>query len=106
MGDVKAAIALMDKSAERTTPNAQTQAWATIRAHIEALEAERDKLRELCRCAYQMAGSHDAPVAWLDALGDAANGTPLAEWRVQGGLGDVLLPYCPDDSATKEGGRD
>ena len=37
---VAEAIALMDKSAERTTPNAQTQAWATIRAHIEGLEAQ------------------------------------------------------------------
>lgn len=35
---VKEAIAVFDKSAERTTPNAQTAAWATLRAHIEGLE--------------------------------------------------------------------
>ena len=34
---VAEAIALMDKSAERTTPNAQTRAWAILRAEIERL---------------------------------------------------------------------
>lgn len=47
---VAEAIALMDKSAERTRPNAQTQAWATIRAHIEGLSPlnyeERCRLRD------------------------------------------------------------
>jgi hypothetical protein len=42
---VRDAIAVFDKSAERTTPNAQTAAWATIRAHIEGLEADNERLK-------------------------------------------------------------
>jgi hypothetical protein len=52
-----------------------------------------DRLQSLCAAAYQMAGAIDAPVAWLDALGDAANGEPLENWRVQGDLIDKLLPF-------------
>lgn len=58
-------------------------------------DAELEKLRELCGCAYQLAGFHDAPEAWLDALWDAADGIPLAEWRVQSDLTETLLPYTP-----------
>jgi hypothetical protein len=36
---VDEAIAIFDKSAERTTPNAQTAAWAVLRAEIERLRA-------------------------------------------------------------------
>ena len=72
-------------------------------AEIERLRAEVEKLRELCGCAYQMAGYHDAPVEWLDALGDAGDGTPLDEWRVQAkDLSDVLLPYQPDNNSHED----
>src|SRR5690606_23905872 len=68
-----------------------------LQSDLDAAIAERDKLRSLCACAYQMAGYHDAPVKWLDAFGDAASGTPLSEWRLQANdLGDALLPYSPD----------
>ena len=75
-------------------------ATAAKDAEIERLRAEVERLRELCGCAYQMAGYHDAPVEWLDALGDAGDGTPLDEWSVQAkDLSDVLLPYQPDNSS-------
>lgn len=32
--DLQAAIAVFDKSADRTRPNAQTEAWAVIRAEL------------------------------------------------------------------------
>lgn len=37
--NVDEAIAVFDKSAERTRPNAQTEAWEVLRAHIAALTA-------------------------------------------------------------------
>lgn len=57
-------------------------------ARIAELEAEVARLRSLAACAYQFAGAHDAPVAWLDALSAAANGEPFSD--------DGLLPYCGD----------
>lgn len=48
------------------------------------LLAELDKLRALCACAYQLAGVVDAPLPWLDALSEAANGLPFSD--------DGLLP--------------
>ncbi len=56
---------------------------------------ELKHLRALCGCAYQLAGYHDAPKAWLDMLGDAAVGTPLKQWRQKGNPSKVLLPYAP-----------
>lgn len=55
---------------------------------IDRLTAERDALRQLAFCAYQMAGVHDAPEAWLDALCHAANGEEFSA--------DGLLPYAPE----------
>lgn len=63
----------------------------------ECPQVEIERLRELCGCAYQMAGYHDAPEAWLDALGDAAAGVPARQWRVKADdLVAALLPYMPD----------
>ena len=57
------------------------------------MNEELERLRALCACAYQLAGQLDQlPDEWLDCLSDAANGTPLAEWRHQGDLIDLLLP--------------
>jgi hypothetical protein len=41
---------------------------------IEQLNAEREELRQRCAEAYQLAGVVGAPLRFLDALGDAANG--------------------------------
>lgn len=80
----------------RGRPWAEIQSAEFVRTHAPAiaeLQARCEALQALCACAYQMAGYHDAPVEWLDALGDAANGAPLAKWRVQGDVIDALLPY-------------
>lgn len=45
---------------------------------VAGLEVEIEKLRELCACAYQFAGSHDAPAPWLDALSAASEGKPFS----------------------------
>jgi cell division septum initiation protein DivIVA len=50
-------------------------------------EKERDALRDLAAAAYQFAGANDAPVAWLDALSNAARGETFST--------DRLLPYVP-----------
>lgn len=63
---------------------------------LERLAAEVEHLRALCGCAYQMAGLHDAPVNWLDALGDAANGVHPDQRRVKGDVAEALLPYRPE----------
>ena len=57
-------------------------------ARAQRAEAEVQALRDLGGCAYQMAGIHDAPVAWLDALSNAASGRPFST--------EGLLPYMPD----------
>lgn len=51
------------------------------------VEANTEALRELCGMAYQLAGVHDAPEKWLDALSNAAAGRPFST--------DGLLPYMP-----------
>lgn len=46
---------------------------------MESILAELDKLRAMCACAYQLAGVVDAPLPWLDALSEAANGLPFSD---------------------------
>src|SRR5690606_2767561 len=58
--------------------------WNTRHA---PLQAEVEALRELCGMAYQLAGAHDAPEKWLDALSNAAAGRPFST--------NGLLPYWP-----------
>lgn len=69
--------------------------WADVRvellllaARVKELEAENGRLRDLCGCAYQAMGVHDAPEKWMDALAGAKNGEPFTT--------DGLLPYAPD----------
>jgi len=57
-------------------------------AASQQANAEVERLRELCGMAYQLAGVHDAPEKWLDALSNAASGRPFST--------DGLLPYMPD----------
>jgi hypothetical protein len=54
---VREAIAVFDKSAERTRPNEQTAAWATLRDHIATLIAERDDLLNQLGECFRMAGA-------------------------------------------------
>lgn len=60
---------------------------------LQSMLAEMKSLRALAACAYQMAGYHDAPEAWLDLLSDAAAARSLPEPDV---IIDTLLPYSPD----------
>lgn len=71
-----------------------------IRQHIAAKDAEIDALRELCGMAYQLAGVHNAPEKWLDALSNAAAGRPFST--------DGLLPYWPQavSESALSGGSD
>lgn len=66
----------------------------------DGLRAEVEALRELCGMAYQLAGVHNAPEKWLDALSNAAAGRPFST--------DGLLPYWPQavSEATQPGGSD
>lgn len=81
----------------RRTHEFLSDAWEAAITESPAQESgsELNKLRQLCGCAYQMAGYHNAPTAWMDAFSDAANGTPLREWRMQGDIIATLLPYAP-----------
>ncbi len=62
----------------------RTHLTDAVRKHNE-LKEQNEKLRQLAACAYQFAGAHDAPVEWLDALSDAADGRPFDTSK--------LLPY-------------
>ena len=70
----------------------------SIRQYIAAKDAEIEALRELCGMAYQLAGVHNAPEKWLDALSNAAAGRPFST--------DGLLPSWPQavSEATQPGG--
>lgn len=45
-----------------------------LRVEAEELRDEIDRYQHLCAAAYQMAGTVDAPLRFLDALSDGANG--------------------------------
>lgn len=64
-------------------------AVATLQAEVEALRAEVGGLRSLAAAAYQAAGAHDWPQAWLDALSNAASELPFST--------DGLLPMATPD---------
>ena len=57
-----------------------------------ALIAEVRALRGVCAAAYQLAGTMNAPVRFLDALSDASNGETEARAKT-----DDLLPVSPDE---------
>ena len=69
--------------------------WSLIdrgSAAILALIAEVRALRDVCAAAYQLAGTMNAPVRFLDALSDASNGEIEARAKT-----DDLLPVSPDE---------
>ncbi|PZP58307.1 MAG: hypothetical protein DI597_19440 [Pseudoxanthomonas spadix] len=94
--------ALREFAATLCTPNAFPLQTRELVALLERSADEHDHLRAVCACAYQMAGFHDAPVEWMDMLGDAANGIPLEEWRQKGQPIEVLLPYHPASQTTMQ----
>jgi hypothetical protein len=61
---------------------------------LELLD-EIERLREICAAVYQLAGAMNAPVRFLDALSDAANG----EIGLRAPT-DTLLPVDPAESGS------
>jgi hypothetical protein len=70
----------------------------TVRANLASIQAEVEALRELCGMAYQLAGVHNAPERWLNALSNAAAGKPFST--------DGLLPYWPQSVCEAEARAD
>ncbi|WP_322037920.1 hypothetical protein [Burkholderia cenocepacia] len=52
---------------------------ASLGAHCRILESRIERYQALCAAAYQLAGAVDAPLRFLDALSEGANGNPLPE---------------------------
>jgi hypothetical protein len=80
-------------AAEAESRAAAIAAWnrrANVTRATTPLQAEIEALRDLCGMAYQLAGVHDAPEKWLDALSNASAGRPFST--------DGLLPYIPQAS--------
>lgn len=62
-------------------------------AEVKRLSAREEKYQQVCAAAYQMAGTVNAPVRFLDALSDASCG----EFETRGKIED-LLPVTPDET--------
>jgi hypothetical protein len=84
-GSLDAWLEVNDES--EVAAHIEAYARANVLHHTAAQAAEIEALRELCGMAYQLAGVHDAPEKWLDALSNAAAGRPFST--------DGLLPYWP-----------
>ncbi|MDN7537015.1 hypothetical protein [Burkholderia cenocepacia] len=52
---------------------------SSLSAHCRILESRIERYQALCAAAYQLAGAVDAPLRFLDALSEGANGNPLPE---------------------------
>lgn len=63
-----------------------------LSGQLALLRAERERYQALCAAAYQLAGAMNAPVRFLDALADGANGEIEARQKT-----DDLLPVDPKE---------
>ena len=61
-----------------------------LSGRLALLRAERERYQALCAAAYQLAGAMNAPVRFLDALSDGANGEIEARQKTED-----LLPVDP-----------
>lgn len=64
-----------------------------LSGRLALLRAERERYQALCAAAYQLAGTVNAPVRFLDAFSDGANGEIEARQRT-----DDLLPIDPQET--------
>jgi hypothetical protein len=64
-----------------------------LSGRLALLRAERERYQALCAAAYQLAGTVNAPVRFLDALADGANGEIEARQKTDG-----LLPVDPQET--------
>ncbi|QTO46341.1 hypothetical protein [Burkholderia latens] len=66
-----------------------------LAGRLALLRTERERYQALCAAAYQLAGAMNAPVRFLDAFADAANGEIEARQKT-----DDLLPVDPAETGT------
>ncbi|KWA35784.1 hypothetical protein WT41_01670 [Burkholderia territorii] len=64
-----------------------------LTGRLALLRSERERYQALCAAAYQLAGAVNAPVRFLDAFADAANGEIEARQKT-----DDLLPVDPAEA--------
>ncbi|HDR9497066.1 TPA: hypothetical protein QDC06_000253 [Burkholderia cepacia] len=64
-----------------------------LSGRLALLRAERERYQALCAAAYQLAGTVNAPVRFLDALADGANGEIEARQKTED-----LLPIDPQET--------
>ncbi|WP_208457803.1 hypothetical protein [Burkholderia sp. BCC0405] len=63
-----------------------------LSGRLALLRAERERYQALCAAAYQLAGTVNAPVRFLDAFADGANGEIEARQKTDG-----LLPLTAEE---------
>ena len=63
-----------------------------LSGRLALLRAERERYQALCAAVYQLAGAMNAPVRFLDALSDGANGEIEARQKT-----DDLLPLTAEE---------
>ena len=66
-----------------------------LSGRLALLRAERERYQALCAAAYQLAGTVNAPVRFLDALADGANGEIEARQKTED-----LTPIDPKETGT------
>jgi hypothetical protein len=88
--------AILDLCAEVRRLRAEANAFTTISGDLNqemwSLYDKCERYKALCAAAYQLAGLMNAPVRFLDALSDAANGELEARAKT-----DDLLPVLPTE---------
>ncbi|VWC90328.1 hypothetical protein BLA17378_04523 [Burkholderia aenigmatica] len=63
-----------------------------LSGRLALLRAERERYQALCAAAYQLAGTVNAPVRFLDAFSDGANGEIEARQKTED-----LLPLTVEE---------
>jgi hypothetical protein len=92
---VREAIAVFDKSAERTRPNEQTAAWAVLRDHIATLTAERDALAQRCAAAERDAARY----RWLRDVAPSLSRGPMLAFCTGPDRADEITALDDADAA-------
>jgi len=66
-----------------------------LSGRLALLRSERERYQALCAAAYQLAGTVNAPMRFLDALADGANGEIEARQKTED-----LTPIDPKETGT------
>lgn len=88
--DIEAQIRIASEEKRRACELAET----ALKVAVEnvSLHAQIERYQALCAATYQLAGTMNAPVRFLDALSDGANGELEARAKTED-----LLPVSPDE---------